>query len=113
MATTQLGTDLIIGVGQTMGSYVIESIVDMDDDIKMSDIFDEDGARKTRLIMQVDDKITLSLIPISGASPATDFVKGAICAVAPLSNYYIDGASQTRTEGAAKVTVTGINIGIT
>jgi len=110
---TQIGTDLVIGVGQTMGSYIVESVGDMDDDVKSDDIFDEDGVLKTRIIMQRMDKITLRLRPISGATPSSDFVKGAICAVAPLSNYYIEDASQERTETAAVVTVTGVNLGIT
>jgi hypothetical protein len=113
MAATQIGQDLIIGVGQTMGSYVVESMAVSDDDVKMQDVFDEDGVHKTRIVMQIKDKITLALIPMSGATPATDFVKGGICAVAPLSNYYIEEMSYERTEGAARVRVTGINLGIT
>lgn len=113
MATTQLGTDLEIGVGTTMGSYIVESITVDDDDVKQSDINDEDGVLKTRLIKQVMDKITLSLIAISGATPASDFVKGAISGVAPLSDYFIESVSTERTEDAMRVTVTGVNLGIT
>lgn len=113
MATTQIGTDLVIGVGTTMGSYIVESITYNQDDIKTKDIFDEDGALKTRLVHFVHDGITLSLIALSGATPQTDFPKGSICAVAPLSNYYIEDASVVRNEGEERVTVTGKNIGIT
>jgi len=113
MATTQIGTGLVIGVGQTMGSYVVVGRTIGDDDIKTADIDDEDGALKTRLVMRSHDKITLELISLSGATPASDFVKGAICAVAPLSNYYIEATSTARTEGAEKTTVTGTLIGIT
>ena len=113
MATTQIGTDLIVGVGQTMGSYIVESYDEGDDEIKSEDIHDEDGVLKTRLIMQIMDRITLNLIAISGADPDTDFVKGAICGVAPLSDFYIEAKTISRTEGARRVTVTGLNLGIT
>ncbi|GAG60213.1 unnamed protein product [marine sediment metagenome] len=113
MATTQIGTDLVIGVGQTMGSYIVESYDEGGDEIKSEDIFDEDGALKTRLIMQSMDRITLNLVAISGAAPDSDFAEGAICAVAPLSNYYIESLTVSRTEGARRATVTGVNLGIT
>jgi len=110
---TQIGTDLIIGVGQTMGSYVVEEVETDGDDIENEDIDDEDGALKTRIILKSHDKITLTLRPLSGAAPSTDFVKGVICAVAPLSDYYIEDKSYNRVKGAARVRVTGVNIGIT
>jgi len=113
MATTQIGTDLIIGVGQTMDSYIVESLTKNDDDIKQADIFDEDGVLKTRLIMQRMDKITLNLIVISGASPETDFVKGEITGVDPISDYFVEAVSLERTEGAARLTVTAVLLGIT
>ena len=113
MATTQIGTDLVIGVGITMGSYIVSSRTLNDDDIKTDDIFDEDGALKTRLIFFSHDAKTLDLIPISGANPETDFVKGAICGVAPISDYYVEDVSIERTETAARVRVTAKNIGIT
>ncbi|MFH1602430.1 MAG: hypothetical protein ABIH03_00800, partial [Pseudomonadota bacterium] len=66
-----------------------------------------------RTILQTMDVISLTLIGKSGSTPASDFVKGAICAVAPLSNYYIDPVTVTRTEQAVRVEVTGTLIGIT
>lgn len=110
---TQLGTDLKIGIGQTMGSYVVAGYEENDDEVKIEDVEDEDGVLKTRIILQTQDRIRLTLIPISGATPASDFVKGAICAVAPLSNYYIEDSRVSRAKGAWRVEVTAINLGIT
>lgn len=113
MAATQHGTDLVIGVGQTMGSYVVVGYDEGDDELHSEDIRDEDGVLKTRIIMQRMDRITLNLVCISGATPASDFIKGEICAVAPLSDYYIENAPITRVEGARRVSVTALNLGIT
>ncbi len=113
MAATQLGTDLILGVGQTMGSYIVADVTVGNDEISSEDVVDEDGKLKTRYIMDVHDVITLSLIPMSGATPATDFIKGGICGVAPLSNYYIRDVQYKRVPGHATVEVTGENLGIT
>lgn len=113
MAVTQIGTDLVIGVGTTMASYIVSKITNADDEIKTADVFDEDGALETRLVFWNHDRIKLELIALSGANPASDFVKGAVCGVSPLSNYYIEDVSVERTEGAAVVNVTGVNLGIT
>lgn len=113
MATTQIGSDLNIGVGQTMGSYIVESLGNNDDIVKTKDIFDEDGALITRLVFFKHDVVTLVLISLSGAAPATDFPKAGISAVAPLSDYYIDSVSTDRDEGEERTTVTGHLIGIT
>ena len=113
MATTQIGTDLIVNVGQTMGSYILESVTQGDLDVKNADIFDEEGVLKTRLIFQTMAKTVLALVPLTGATPLVDFVKGAISAVTPLVDFYVEAMLFERTEGAARVTVTGVNLGIT
>ena len=113
MGATQLGTDLMVGVGTTMASYVVSKIETLDNDVKTADVFDEDGALKTRIVFYAHARTRLELVCLISAAPATDFVKGSICAVAPLSNFYVEDVTLGRTEGAATVTVTGINIGIT
>jgi hypothetical protein len=96
-----------------MASYIVESYEEGGDEVKTEDIFDEDGVLKTRLIMQIMDRITLNLICMSGAAPATDFDEGAICSLAPINNYYVESLSISRVEGARRVTVTAVNLGIT
>jgi len=113
MATTQLGTEVIVGVGQTMTDYILESYEEGGDEVKTEDVFDEDGVLATRLIMQIQDRITLNLVVKTGANPETDFDEGAICAIGPITNYYIESLSISRVEGARKCSVTAINLGIT
>lgn len=113
MATSQIGTDLEIGVGQTMTDYIVVNRTLQNDDIKTEDVDDEDGALATRLVFRRHDSIELELVAKSGATPETDFVKGAICTLAPLANYYIEDVSIERVEGAARVRVTGKDLGIT
>jgi len=113
MAANQIGTDLIVGVGTTMTSYVIVSRKVGDAEVNMSDVLDENGVLTTRIVKQTMAKQSLELVAKSGAVPATDFVKGSICAVAPLSNYYIDDVSIDYTDDALKVSVSGTLIGVT
>jgi len=113
MAGIQLGQELIIGIGQTIGNYIIESISVGDDDIHQEDVRDEDGVLATRIIMQTMDKITLGLIPKSGATPESDFQKGTITSVAPLVDYFVETMSFDRTEASARVSVTALLLGIT
>ena len=113
MAATQIGTDLIVGVGTTMTSYVVVSRKLGDAEVNMSDILDENGVLITRIVKQTMVKQSCELIAKSGAAPATDFVKGAICTVAPFGSYYIDDVSIDYTDDALKVSVSGTLIGIT
>jgi len=113
MAATQHGQDLIVGVGQTMGSYIVERYQTGSKDVHSEDVRDEDGKLKTRIIMDLHAKISLSLIAMTGATPESDFVVGSICAIAPISNFYIEDCQISRVEGARRITVEATNLGIT
>ena len=111
MAATQYGVALEVGVGQTLGDYIIEDIGEGNKDVKNEDIFDEDGARVTRIVMQLDDKTDLSLIGKSGADPETDFPVGAPCVVTGFTSFFVDDMTFTRSESAMRVSVSLTNIG--
>ena len=114
MAATQYGTDLIIGVGSTLGNYVIIEHRVNDDEVTASpDVRDEDGTLKTRVILQIMDRQSWTLVPLSGATPGTDFPKGGFCAISALSNLYCEASNFIRTQDPARVEVTLINLGIT
>ena len=110
---TQIGESLDLGAGTITGSYIVESRDEADKDIDSEDIFDEDGARNTRIIYNSDDKISLNLICVNGALPQTDFVKGEIAAHVDFNDKYVEESTFTRSKSARRGTVTLVNIGIT
>lgn len=113
MAATQLGTALEAGVGTTLTDYIIVSIQTGGGDVHMEDIRDEDGKLATRIIMQKMAKIKLELIAKDGADPETDFPEKDIATASGYTNYFVDSCTVSRTEGATKVSVDLIDIGIT
>ncbi len=113
MAGTQLGTDLEIGVQTTIDTYIVESYDSGDADVKFVDVFDEDGARVTRIVMQTDAKLTLNLVCKTGAAPETDWPVGAMAVATAFTSFYVDSAVISHIEAAERVTVSLTNIGIT
>lgn len=110
---TQFGEKLEIGVGQTFGDYIVESINDGSPDVKSEDIDDEDGHRVTRIILQIDDKVDLTLIAKSGATPLTDWPKGGYSVVAGFTQFFVDDMQRSRSASAQRITVSLTNIGFT
>lgn len=113
MAANQIGTDLIVAVGTTISGYVVESITTGNKDVSMSDVKDEDGVLKTRIVKQTMAKVSLSLYAVSGTVPSTDWPTGGMATVTGWTAYFVDNCSIARTEDAMKVTVELTNIGIT
>ena len=109
----QIGTTLATGAETISGSYIVTSRDVNDKDIDMEDIDDENGARKTRLIKKRDEKVTLDLILLEGADPASDFPVGEIATHADFTDFYVDSAPLTKAATAHRVRVTLTNIGIT
>ena len=110
---TQIGDTLTIGVGITIGTYYVESRDINDRDVRTEDINDEDGTLVTRIVLDKHDKVTLNLISQDDADPATDFPVGEISAATGFTDYYVESCVTSRTEGAARTTVSLINLGIT
>jgi hypothetical protein len=113
MATTQHGTTLAIGAG-TLTGYILDTKDDGDFNVDMEEIIDgADGSLETILVFRRDEKTTYNLIALSSANPATDFPKGAKCALTGLSTLWVDDCRITSSKSAKRVTVTLINKGIT
>jgi len=109
---TQIGTTLEIGVN-TIENYVVQSINDGGSDIDSEDIMDENGGRTTRIIFQVDDKVSLDMVAKDGATPETDFPEGAMCTVTGYTSFFVDSLTVESTKGAKRVRVDMTNIGLT
>jgi hypothetical protein len=112
MATTKIGnSDVKIGAPAVTG-YVVQSVTDpAGADIDMEDIIDHaTGARVTRLVHQVDEKVNLTLITTTG-TPATDFAIGTVKTILG-GNYFVDDCQVQKTRGGEQVTVSATNIGI-
>jgi len=113
MATTQHGDTLIIGAG-TLTGYIVDTKDGGDVNVDMEEIIDgSDGSLKTILVFRRDVKTTYNLIAKSGAAPATDFPKGAKCALTGLSTLWVDDCRISDSKSAQRVTVTLVNKGIT
>ena len=109
----QIGTTLSTGAGTITGSYIVERRVNGAIDVGLSDINDENGALKTRLILHRWPTIELDLICIDGALPETDFPEGNIATHADFTSYYVDSAPVTKIGGEERVSVKLTNLGIT
>jgi hypothetical protein len=105
MAATQLGATLIIGGQRTLTNYIVESDEVNDANVVSEDVEDADGKLATRIIFRNEDKVKLSLICKSGASPATEFPVGAMCTITGLTTYFVDSAPIVKAKGAQKVSV--------
>jgi len=105
MAATQLGATLIIGGQRTLTNYIVETDETNDANVVSEDVEDADGKLATRIIFRNEDIVKLSLICKSGASPATDFPKGAMCTITGLTTYFVDSAPVVKAKGAQKVSV--------
>ena len=108
-----IGTDVETGAETITGSYLVQSREVNDKDVDMEDIENENAARVSRLIKKRDEKITLDLILMTGADPATDFPVGAIAVHADFTNWFVDSAPLTKAGTAWRVRVSMTNIGIT
>ena len=106
MAVAQIGTTLSIGAGTISGSYIVESRDDASLNVIMEDVLDQDGVIKTRIVFEKRPVITLNLICISGAVPATDFPKGAKSTHTDFTSYFVNECRVSRSKGAQKVAVT-------
>jgi hypothetical protein len=113
MATAKIGNDAVIIGAPTVSGYIVQSVTDpAGADIDMEDIIDHStGARVTRLVHQVDQKINLTLITTTG-TPATDFPIGELAEVLG-GDYFIDDCQVAKTRGGQQVTVSATNIGLT
>lgn len=114
MATTKIGDGTVTIGAPAIAGYVVQSVTDpAGADIDMEDIIDHTtGARVTRLVHQVDTKITATLITKTG-TPTTDFPIGEICALGILNGYFIDDCQIEKNRGPQRVTVSATDIGIT
>lgn len=112
MAATQYGTDLAVGVA-TLTGYVVQERGDGDAEVRMQDVFDEDGVLKTRIVFQIMPKLSLNLFALSATDVLADFPRGQLCTVTGLTAYFVDACNRTATEGATQVRVELTNIGIT
>lgn len=107
---TQTGTTFAIGAGTITGSYIVIDRGTGDSDVDREDVMDQDGKRVTRIVFNNDAKITLSLLALTGAAPATDFPKGSKCTLG-FTAYWVEDCRISATKSPQKVDVTLVNIG--
>ena len=113
MAATQIGTTLIVGGQSTLfSSYIVESqgtnTVDADEEM----VNDADGKPVTKIIYSALPVVTLNLICMSGANPATDFPAKGRCAVTgTYSGWFVDSAEVSTSKSPQRVTERLISLG--
>jgi len=112
MATTQLGSTLIIGGQRALTNYIVSEDTINDANVVSEDVEDADGKLTTRLVFRNEAKIRLSLICKTGATPAADFPVGAMCALTGLTGYFVDSAPIVKSKSAQKVTVDMTLLGV-
>ena len=113
MGGTQIGTQYEIGVGETLGTYTIESIDRGNKNVAMNDVNDENGAVSSRLVTQAHDTVELVLVAKSGADADSDFPPGSIAAATGFTSFYVNSMVKNRTQNQMRVTVSLENIGVT
>ncbi len=110
--STKIGNSTVVIGAPTVTGYIVQSVTDpAGADIDMEDIIDHaTGARVTRLVHQVDQKVNLTLIT-AGGTPSTDFAIGTIKTVLG-TEMFIDDCQVQSTRGGQQVTVSATDIGI-
>lgn len=106
-----LGTGVIQGanvtsVTPTITNYILESATEGGKNVDFEDVFNSDGKRVTRIVFNRENKLTLTLICKTGATPLVDFPEGDMSTISGLTTFYVDSCSLSRVKGANKVTVT-------
>jgi hypothetical protein len=117
MATTQIGTDALIGASYTGlpngTDYIVESVTINDAEIDMEDIFDgADGARALRLIFNKFAKVKLSLLCKAGAAPLTDYPAETVITIDGAATWFVNSAPVTKTKSPWRVEVDLTNYGL-
>ena len=112
--TTKIGNSAVTIGAPAVSGYIVQSVTDpAGADIDMEDIIDHTtGARITRLVHQVDTKITATLITTT-ATPTTDFPIGQLCALGIFAGYFVDDCQVQKTRAGQQVTVSLTDIGLT
>lgn len=105
MAATQIGTTLLLGVGSTLGSYIIAQITNNEANIVSEEVEDENGALATHITYRNEPVIGFELICKSDATPATDFPIGALATLSGYGSYLVENATVTATKSPRRVSV--------
>ena len=114
---TQLGTNLKAGAPDlSAAGYYVQSWTPGGADIDQED-FDNatTGARLTRMIHKVDDKINFDMLAAgthTESSITTHFPEGAMCTLAPYGSFFVDSCTIAQSKSAWRITGTLTNIGI-
>lgn len=107
--TTMLGATVIYGGQATITGY-INATQDGPGSANISseDVENADGKVVTRLVFQVQPKLSLDLIATTGTF--TEFVEGAMCGATGYTNYFVDACAITLVKGAkhGKIAMTAI-----
>lgn len=111
MTTAAIGTDVAKGA-PVLAGYIVQSVTGpAGADIDMEDITNHvTGARATRLVFQVDKKITFTGIALPSTVPETDFPLGAIST--KFGTHFVDDLQVEKTRGGHRVTASLTDIGI-
>ena len=111
MSTATIGTAVQKGAPVVSG-YIVQSVTDpAGADIDMEDITDHNtGARVTRLVHQVDKKITFTGIALPATNPETDFPLGGIST--KFGTHFVDDLQIEKTRAGTRVTASLTDIGI-
>lgn len=115
---TVIGTDLVKAVQDLSASgYYVQTETDGGADIDMED-FESGvtGARVSRFIYKVDDKLSMELLAAgtaTGTSIKADFPEGAMATLSGFESYFVDSCQINKSRGAWRVNVELTDIGIT
>lgn len=106
MAATQIGTTLILSGQRSIPNYIVVSDGVGDSNVVSEEIETADGAFSTNVCYRNEAIIKLTLISKSGATPTTEFPKGAMCTITGLTTYIVDDCNIDRSKGPERTTVT-------
>jgi len=107
--TTLLGATVVYGGQTTITGYINASQEGPGSaNISSEDVENADGKVVSRLIFQVQPKLSLDLICTTGT--LTEFVEGAMCTATGYTAYYVESCAVTLVKGAkhAKIAMTSI-----
>lgn len=110
-----LGPELTTGAvsAGTFTNYILENVSVNDKQVDSEDVFDEFGKLAARIIFNRHDKLSITAYLKAAAAPDTDFPVGDLCAIAGLTDWYVESAPVAKVKGAAKITANLVKLGIT
>lgn len=115
---TVIGTDLVKAVQDlTSNGYYVQTETSGGADIDMEDFESGvDGARVSRFIYKIDDKLTMEFLAAGTATQSsirTHFPEGGMATLTGFTEYFVDSLQINKSRGAWRVNASLTDIGIT